>query len=151
MFDQDVSQFRFFNRFYLAWIGILNKRFLHSRFSLPESRVLHCIYVKDGINSSEITSALNMDKSYLSRILFSFEKKKLITREVSAEDGRVFNLFLTKSGRKEFSALDRASDKQVQQLLSELSEKERVTLIKSMNQIREILSRYTLPDTAAED
>jgi DNA-binding MarR family transcriptional regulator len=151
MFNHYIAEFRGFNRFYTAWIGILNRSFLHSKFSLPETRVLHTIYYQEGVTSTEIFTQLNMDKSYLSRILINFEKKKLITKKVSAEDGRVFNLYLTKSGRKDFESLDRASDKQVQQLLVQLSEKEREALIKSMTQIKETLSRYTLPDTVADD
>lgn len=151
MFDNYIAEFRGFNRFYTAWIGILNRSFLHSKFSLPESRVLHSIYYQEGITSTEVASLLNMDKSYLSRILINFEKKKLITKKVSTEDGRVFNLYLTKAGRKDFESIDRASDIQVQQLLVQLSEREREVLIKSMTQIRETLSRYTLPDTVADD
>ena len=85
-----------------------------------------------------------MDKSYLSRILINFEKKKLITKKASSDDGRVFNLSLTKSGKKEFEVIDEASDKQVKNLLLQLNEREREVLIKSMSQIKEILSRYKL-------
>lgn len=144
MIDKNISEFRLFNRFYTSYIGILNRSFMNSKFSLPESRVLHAIYVQDGITSTEIASILNMDKSYLSRILINFEKKKLVTKKASSEDGRVSNLSLTKSGKKEFEVIDRASDSQVKNLLLQLNDKECEILIKSMSQIKEILSRYKL-------
>lgn len=142
MIEEYVKEFRGFNRFYTAWIGILNKHYLNSRFSLPQSRVLHAVYTNEGITPTEITTLLNIDKSYLSRILIDFEKKKLITKKVSAEDGRVNNLYITKTGKKEFEAIDHASNEQVKKLLLQLSEEERKTVVKSMLQIRETLSRY---------
>jgi DNA-binding MarR family transcriptional regulator len=144
MIDNYVKDFRVFNRFYTAYIGILNKRFMNSKYSLPQSRVLHAIYTQEGITPTEITSMLNMDKSYLSRILINFERKKLITKEVSSADGRIFNLYLTKSGKKEFESIDKASDRQIEKLLLQLTEEERKTVIKCMSQIKETLSRYKL-------
>jgi DNA-binding MarR family transcriptional regulator len=144
MIDNYISEFRKFNRFYTAWIGILNKNFMNTKYSLPESRVLRAMYVQEGITSSEIASQLNMDKSYLSRILIAFEKKKLITRKASREDGRVFNLYLTKTGKKDFEKIDVSSDSQAKNLLLQLNEKERELLIRSMSQITDMLSKYKL-------
>jgi len=142
MIEEYVKEFRGFNRFYTAWIGVLNKHYLNSKYSLPQSRVLHAVYTKDGITPKEITALLNIDKSYLSRILIDFEKKKLITKRVSAEDGRAYNLYMTKAGKKEFELIDEASNKQVKKLLLQLSDEERKSIIRSMSQIKETLSRY---------
>lgn len=144
MLKNDINEFRGFNRFYTAYIGILNKSFMNTRYSLPQARVLHAIYVKDGITPSEIATSLNMDKSYLSRILITFEKKKLVSKRTSSEDGRVSHLYLTSAGRKDFAAIDDASDKQVEKLLLQMSEKERENVIKYMSQLRDTLSKYKL-------
>src|SRR4051812_2094482 len=114
MMADDVSEFRVFNRFYTAYIGILNKRFMNSKYSLPQSRVLHAIYTQEGITPTEITAMLNMDKSYLSRILIQFEKKKLITKKVSSNDGRAVNLYVTKNGKRDFELIDEASNQQIE-------------------------------------
>jgi DNA-binding MarR family transcriptional regulator len=139
-----VSEFRVFNRFYTAYIGILNKRFMNSKYSLPQSRVLHAIYTQEGITPTEITAMLNMDKSYLSRILIQFEKKKLITKKVSSNDGRAVNLYVTKNGKRDFELIDEASNKQIEKLLLQLSEEERKMVINSMSLIKKTLSRYKL-------
>jgi DNA-binding MarR family transcriptional regulator len=144
MMADDVSEFRVFNRFYTAYIGILNKRFMNSKYSLPQSRVLHAIYTQEGITPTEITAMLNMDKSYLSRILIQFEKKKLITKKVSSNDGRAVNLYVTKNGKRDFELIDEASNQQIEKLLLQLSEEERKMVINSMSLIKKTLSRYKL-------
>jgi DNA-binding MarR family transcriptional regulator len=144
MITNDVSEFRIFNRFYTAYIGILNKRFMNSKYSLPQSRVLHAVYTQEGITPTEITSMLNMDKSYLSRILIQFERKKLITRKVSSSDGRAVNLYITKNGKRDFELIDEASNKQIEKLLLQLSEEERQMVIDSMSRIKKTLSKYRL-------
>lgn len=55
----------------------MNKGYLGTSFSWPESRVLFEIYTNQGINATELCEHLNMDKSYVSRILAKLEKKKL--------------------------------------------------------------------------
>jgi DNA-binding MarR family transcriptional regulator len=143
MMDTYVNEFRSFTRFYTAYIGILNKYFMDSEYSLPQTRVMHAINTQHGITPSEITAMLNIDKSYLSRILINFEKKKLISKKLSVSDGRVVNLYLTKSGIREFSAVDKAFNHQVEKILLRLNETERKNVIKWMKQIKETLSRAT--------
>lgn len=142
MIEQDVRKFRSFTRFFTAYVGVLNKRFMDSQYSLPQTRVLHAVYTQRGITPKEIASMLNMDKSYLSRILIAFEKKKLITKKISSADGRALNLSVTKAGRKEFAQIDVAYNKQVETLLSQLSHHERKILMSSMASAKQILSRY---------
>jgi DNA-binding MarR family transcriptional regulator len=142
MIENEIKEFRSFTRFFTAYVGVLNKRFMDSKYSLPQTRVLHAVYTQRGITPTEISSLLKMDKSYLSRILISFERKKLIAKKISSIDGRAFNLSLTKAGQKEFAQIDTAYSKQVKELLSQLSHDERKALIRSMGSTKEILSRY---------
>ena len=144
MIENEIKEFRSFTRFFTAYVGVLNKRFMDSKYSLPQTRVLHAVYTQHGITTTEISSLLNMDKSYLSRILISFEKKKLITKKISSRDGRAYHLSLTKAGQKEFAQIDTAYNKQVKGLLSQLSHHERTALMRSLNATKEVLSRYRL-------
>lgn len=140
MDDIYINEVRAFNRYYTDVIGVLNKKFLNGKYSLPELRVLQAIAVREGISASEITGQLNMDKSYLSRIILQFEKKKLITKKASPEDGRAYQLYLTPEGKKAFVLHDAASHNQVKQMLSQLNTGECDQLIGCMKQIKEILS-----------
>lgn len=132
---------RAFNRFYTALIGVLNKKFLNGKYSLPELRVLQAIHLQEGITASEIIVLLNMDKSYLSRIIVRFEKKRFISKKTVPEDGRSYHLCLTASGKKEFIKQDAATHNQVKEILSQLSDNDCKTLIASMVRIKEILSK----------
>jgi DNA-binding MarR family transcriptional regulator len=144
MTNNHIAAMRSFNRFYTVLIGVLNKKFLNTRYSLPELRVLQAIHFLDGITASEIIAVLHIDKSYLSRIILQFEKRKLIVKKNSPNDGRAFHLHLTAAGKKEFEIHDAVTHNQVQQILSQLSGKDCEKLIHCMGQIKEILSKPAL-------
>ena len=75
MQDIHISEMRSFNRFYTAFIGVLNKKFLNDKYSLPELRVLQAMHFQPGVTASEIILLLNIDKSYLSRIFCSLKRR----------------------------------------------------------------------------
>jgi len=138
MKSSHIDEMRAFNRFYTSLIGILNKTF-NSSYSLPEGRVLQILHLHPGISAREIIAELNIDKSYLSRILLTFGKRGLVSRKVSQADARSIQLSLTAKGQKEFQHIDDRTHEQVSQILSRLSESERDSLIKSMRAITRIL------------
>lgn len=139
MKEKDIEEVRAFNRVYTVFMGILNQRFLQSKFSLVETRVLHAALHQDGITPSEITALLNIDKSYLSRIITNLLRRKVLTKRKSAEDGRSVHLSITEIGRREFEKLNEASNLQVAGLLAQLSESDCKRLVKNMAEIRSIL------------
>lgn len=141
MKKQNIEEVRAFNRVYTVFMGILNKSYLKSDFSLVETRVMHAAINKDGIMPSEIVTMLNIDKSYLSRIISSLEKRKVITKTKSSKDGRSIRLSITEYGREEFERLNQASDNQVEGLLSQLNPKDCQRLVVHMSEIRAILER----------
>src|SRR5438874_13544920 len=86
---------RSFNRFYTQQIGLLDKGYLKSPFSLAEMRVLYELAQRDLLTATELSRALDLDPGYLSRILLSFEKRGLLRRKASAGDARQAHLSLT--------------------------------------------------------
>src|SRR5215216_2808513 len=81
--EHQVAAVRAFNRSYTRQIGVLNRDFLDTAFSLAEVRVLLELYYHDGITASAIGQPLGLDAGYLSRILRGFAGKGLIAREGS--------------------------------------------------------------------
>jgi DNA-binding MarR family transcriptional regulator len=136
-----VSEMRAFNRFYTALVGVLNRKFLGGELSLPETRVLYAIHTQEGITANEIVPMLHIDKSYLSKIIIRFERKKMLAKKVSASDGRAYELRLTTAGRKEIEVYDRKSDEFVKQMLVQLPEGECEEMVRCMRRITEILGR----------
>ena len=141
MKKQSIEEVRAFNRIYTVFMGILNKSYLKSDFSLVETRIMHAAICKDGIMPSEIVAMLNIDKSYLSRIITSLEKRKVIAKIKSSSDGRSIKLSITDYGKKEFEKLNQASDIQVEDLLTQLNPKDCERLVKNMAEIRAILEK----------
>jgi DNA-binding MarR family transcriptional regulator len=138
---QLVKDVRAFNRFYTNIIGLLDKHILNSSYSLPEVRIMFELYHNSGLTASEIIDRIDIDKGYLSRILKKFEKNRLINRVSSATDKRAVFLQLSAKGKKEFEVLNNASDKQVEGLFKNLSDKEGEELTQKMREIQKLLSK----------
>ena len=136
-----IEEVRAFNRVYTVFMGLLNQSFLKSQYTLAETRVMHATLNKDAITPSEIVALLNIDKSYLSRIITSLERRKVLVKSKSPSDGRSFRISITLFGRQEFEKLVTASNNQVAELLSKLNQQQRTLLVKNMTQIRQLLEK----------
>ena len=141
MIEKHIAEVRAFNRFYTGIIGLLDQHVLNSDYSLPEVRVLYEMYHQPGITARDIMSSLKIDKGYLSRMLRQFEKKKLLARSQSGEDGRYMRLSLTALGKKEFSVLNAASDDQLKEILAGLTDSQCTKLVRNMASIKSLLSK----------
>ena len=135
-----IKNIREFNRFYTDFLGSLNKKILNSKYSLPEARVLFEINNSKVCSAKDIVSTLNIDKSYLSRILKKLQRDKLIYKKKSDEDARNYYLMLSDSGKQELDALESSVSSRINELYDGLSETERKTLEQSMLQIKKILT-----------
>jgi DNA-binding MarR family transcriptional regulator len=140
MNNKPIEEFRSFNRFYTAVIGLLDNHILNSNYTLVEARIMYELYHGKNQTASDLIHALSIDKGYLSRVLRQFEKRKFINRQRSAEDTRVIFLNLTAEGKKEFQQLDKASNDQVKSILKEIPEKDLAVLLGSMAEIKRILT-----------
>ena len=55
MYKDEIAQIRLFNRYYTSVIGLLDKHYLNSDFSLTETRIMFELYHKaDGLTASEL-------------------------------------------------------------------------------------------------
>lgn len=98
----------------------MNKSYLGTGLAWPESRVLFEIYLSNGISATEICRNLNMDKSYVSRILSKFEKQELITRELVPGSKGLKRLHLTNAGTKAAQKIDSNGDRQITDKLKDM-------------------------------
>src|SRR5205823_8053012 len=73
-----VDAVRAFNRFYTPLIGLLSDRFLGTRYSLTEGRVIFELAQRDETEVVELRRALDLDPGYLSRILGRFEDAGIV-------------------------------------------------------------------------
>lgn len=115
-----VAAARRFNRFYTKKIGVLDESLVGSGFSLTEGRVLFELNQRAGASAFEIADTLGLDRGYLSRILQSFHRRKLVSRASDAADRRRSLLSLTSRGREAFANLNRRSAEEIEQMIAPL-------------------------------
>ena len=152
--EQQIAAVRRFNRYYTRQIGVVRKSFLDSPYSLGEARVLYEIAINHSPTASEIARSLDLDAGYLSRVLRNFERRGLIRKRASPNDGRQSHLRLTPRGRKSFMPLDARSQRDTAAMLGKLAPAEQARLIAAMTAIETLLEgqiqepkpqrRYTL-------
>jgi DNA-binding MarR family transcriptional regulator/ribosomal protein S18 acetylase RimI-like enzyme len=138
-FAQRVDAVRRFNRFYTRQIGVLNEGLLHSPLSLTEARVLFELAHRKTPIATEIGDELGLDAGYLSRILRGFQKRRLMTRRRSADDGRRTMLALTKRGRDTFAELNRRSHQETGAMLKRLPQTEQTRVVDAMRLVERAL------------
>lgn len=102
------------------------------------------LYYGTAFTASDIIVMLEIDKGYLSRILRSFEKNKLMTKTGSPSDKRSIMLQLTAKGKKEFEGLDMASSRQVETAFKNLAVHDCDALVQKMKEIQSILNNNKL-------
>jgi DNA-binding MarR family transcriptional regulator/GNAT superfamily N-acetyltransferase len=134
-----VAAVRRFNRFYTRAIGVLDRGYLGSPYSLAENRVLYEIAQAEGLTPSAICAALGLDAGYLSRMLARLERDGLLERRRSASDGRSVTLRLTEAGRASFSALNERSAALVEDLIGRLSAPQKRALAGALTSAQDLL------------
>jgi DNA-binding MarR family transcriptional regulator/GNAT superfamily N-acetyltransferase len=135
----NIRSVRAFNRFYTQRIGVLQRGLLHSPYSLTEARVLYELANATDLTATELQRLLDLDLGYLSRMLRSFERSGLVSRERSKKDGRQTLLRLTPRGRKVFSGLDDRQSSEVGKMLEPVPQAAQKNLIASMQTIQNVL------------
>ena len=135
-----IRAVRHFNRLFTRQIGVLREGLLHSPYSLTEARIIFELANQSNLTASDLCSELGLDAGYLSRILNKLEQQNLIEKKRSDEDGRQRLLNLTSEGQNAFSLLDHRSSEEVSEMLSELSESDRIRLVEAMHTIEGVIS-----------
>ncbi|MDT3499138.1 MarR family transcriptional regulator, partial [Bacillus toyonensis] len=83
-----IYEIRQFNRFYTKVLGLFNNQILDTDYSLTETRILFEISERTECIANNLVQELNIDRSYMSRILRRFEKEGLIEKRSSIKDSR---------------------------------------------------------------
>jgi DNA-binding MarR family transcriptional regulator/GNAT superfamily N-acetyltransferase len=139
MDDLATRQVRSFNRSVTQRIGALHDEYLARGRPLGASRVLWEIG-DDGTDLRVLRDRLDLDSGYLSRLVASLERARLVVVTPGARDKRVRTVRLTKAGRAERALLDRSSDELAASLLAPLSDAQRTRLVEAMGVVERLLT-----------
>lgn len=140
--DTTICRIREFNRFYTVLIGSLNKKFLGSDFTITETRILFELISDDGCKAVDLVNLLQIDKSYLSRIIKKFVQRELIKKTVDPTNKRFNIIILTEKGRETVNELIAITNLQIAELISHLELNECKEIINAVDTITRYLSRY---------
>lgn len=144
-----VAAVRRFNRFYTRRLGLLRERELYSPWSLAEARVLYELASRGSAGAAALGRELGIDAGYLSRTLAGLERRGLVARAPSPDDGRRRVLTLTAAGGEAFAGLDARSRDHVAALLHGLDAGGRTRLAEALATVEALLDDGGGPGPAA--
>ena len=134
-----VAAVRRFNRFYTRAIGVLEKGYLGTPYTVAEGRVLYEVAKGEGVTAKQVGEITGLDAGYLSRILARLERDGVVARERSTTDGRSAVLRLTAQGAEVFPAFDQRSAALVEGMIGGLSSEGRRRLTRAMAEVEALL------------
>jgi DNA-binding MarR family transcriptional regulator/GNAT superfamily N-acetyltransferase len=145
----EVARVRSFNRTVTQRVGALQDEYLSRGRPLGASRVLWEIG-DEPTDVRTLRARLDLDSGYLSRLLRTLERDRLVAVGSDRTDKRVRTVRLTAAGRAERELLDRRSDELARSLLAPLSADHRERLVEAMGVVEQLLTAG-LVEVAVED
>jgi DNA-binding MarR family transcriptional regulator len=116
-----------------------------------QESVLKALADKDGQSMSELAGALAVQPPTVTKMIARLGAQGLVTRQVSASDGRLARVYLTEQGRDRVGAVDATWKRVEKEALAGLDDKDRKRLRKLLRQIERNLAPGTLGAEGAED
>lgn len=138
-----VTEIRGFNRFYTNILGLLDQHIIDSGYSLTEARILFEISKTDICTANQLCSILDIERSYMSKIINKFEKEDLIKRRKCGKDNRNIEIQLTEKGMTVFHDLNNRANKQIEDLLEKLDVEDCEKLLNGMRTVKRYFTKAT--------
>lgn len=135
-----INKIRSFNRFYTNILGLLNQHILDTGYSLTEGRVMLEISKITHCTANALSIHLNIDRSYMSRIIKNLEKSGLVKKVQSQKDNRVNFITLTVKGHDTLTNLIDKSNEQIALLTDSLDQHQLTKITDAMEIIKDIIS-----------
>ncbi len=141
MFSADkIADIQGFNKVYQNLLKQIDSAIIQTGYTLTEKDVLLEISKTERCTANILTHQLNIDRSYMSRMLAKFENRGLIEKTQSHTDSRIRYVRLTDLGRKEFNRLSDIQSNHIGAIFNKLSEDDQQDIWQAMVMIRNKLS-----------
>lgn len=141
MFSADqIADIQGFNKVYQNLLKQIDSAVLETGYTLTEKDVLLEISKTERCTANILIQQLNIDRSYMSRMIAKFEKRGLIEKTQSQTDSRIRYVRLTELGRKEINRLSDIQSNHIGSIFNKLSEEDQQVVWQSMVLIRNKLS-----------
>lgn len=141
MFSADqIADIQGFNKVYQNLLKQMDAAILETGYTLTEKDVLLEISKTERCTANILIQQLNIDRSYMSRMLAKFESRGLIEKTQSKTDSRVRYIRLTELGHREFNRLSDIQSNQIGAVFNKLSEADRQNVWQALVMCRNKLS-----------
>lgn len=137
--QQQIEQIRSFNRQYTEVLGVFDSKIFGTNLSWTEARIIIEIGVNHRQTPMVLSKQLNIDKSYVSRILNRLVKDGLLVKSRSAQDSRSVQVTFTAEGQKVFDQINQQSNLQIMHLIAKLDRQEQLEFLKSIKTVNRLL------------
>ena len=136
----------FFDSVALPWIGktakmldiFFSRKLKENGFDLTKEQwvLLKILSVHNGVSQNEIACKSNRDKTSMTRLVNTLERKNLLARLSSTNDKRINQLFISTAGEKILSETEQIWTDMVSTLQNGLSEKEIEIMINTLKKVQ---------------
>ena len=141
MFSADqIADIQGFNKVYQNLLKQMDAAILETGYTLTEKDVLLEISKTERCTANILIQQLNIDRSYMSRMLSKFESRGLIEKTQSRTDSRIRYIRLTELGRKEFNRLSDIQSNQISAIFNKLPDNDQQNVWQALVMIRNKLS-----------
>ena len=146
-----------FEKLLLPWLGRAMKSFdfhladelANAGIALSKHQIilLRILSLQDGIPQNDLAFITDRDKTSLTRLISTMERKGLLKRKTCKLDKRVNNVFITQKGLKETKNAFPVIINEIDNIQHKLDTEEIETTIKVLKQIITYTNRKELPLT----
>ena len=122
---------------------------LNAGISLSKHQIilLRILSMEDGIPQNDLAFITDRDKTSLTRLISTMERKGLLKRKTCETDKRVNNVFITQKGLEETKMAFPLIINEIDNIQQKINAKEIETTIKVLKQIITFTNRKELPIT----
>lgn len=135
----EIERVRSFNRAVTQRTGALDQSYLGEGRPLGQARLLFEIG-PGGADLRALRERLGLDSGYLSRLLRSLDRQRLVTVSQDGQDRRRRRVALTQAGVRAWQAYEGKSDDLARSLLASLGASQRRRLVAAMADVEALLA-----------
>ena len=138
MKSADTHRINSFIKYFLNYISYLEKEMANDSYNFNEIRIIFELLENDKLHAKDIETELDLDKGYTSRILKRLLDEKVIQREQSDNDKRLYYLSFTPEGRQLAQELYKKYELIISEDYDKLTEAETKRFVKALDVIETI-------------
>ncbi|WP_331776040.1 MarR family winged helix-turn-helix transcriptional regulator [Sulfurospirillum sp. 1612] len=113
-----------------------NKYLKSYNISHEQAMLLKVVYEVPGLSQTQLAGYLHKDKTTITRMIDTLVKKGKLRREISTEDRRVFQIYVTDETKKGVEELSPIFEKQEMELRNIISDNDYYTTLEVFEKIK---------------